>query len=150
MKKTILILVSISVLFVILSGCNGFPIIPVSIEGRIALFEDELNKDDRSEVYTHFHPETGSYINIKPHGYYEDTPLATEYIPFNITITNEPVDIGGGQQQVDAIMYREDSTLDDPCIFIMEMDGDDWFIREFTLDPDGVPFQISKIGDAGM
>ena len=137
MKKFILILSGISVLFAILFGCafGG-----VTIEDRIDMFKDELNKDDRSNAYTHFHPDTASYNQIKPHSYWELTPLATGYMPFDINLTSTPDNEATGQENVDADFYRENSLYGD-CSFVMEKSGEDWYIRRFTLSS----FEIYKV-----
>jgi hypothetical protein len=57
------------VLSLILFSCNMVP--PVTIEDRISQFMAELNKADRTNVYTHVHSDATSYNTIKPAAYWD-------------------------------------------------------------------------------
>jgi hypothetical protein len=76
-----LIAVMIATLIAVFS-CNTVP--PVSIEDRIAQFMADLNKADRTNVYTHIHTSAASYGGVVPKAYW-DGLLATTFIPYSLS-----------------------------------------------------------------
>ena len=115
MKKIITMCIGISALLIMITGCPPVEE-PVSIEERISMFEDDLNGDDRSDLYTHFHPDTESYDQIKDETFFEETPLATVYKPINFSNLSDPVDAGNDQMEVTADFSNNSYT--DTCTFI--------------------------------
>jgi hypothetical protein len=130
-KLIILLIICISIISVMITGCD-LPGSGTSITSRINQFEDHLNTDDRDTIYTHFHPQTGQYNEMKASLFWEVSSLSTGHRPFSFSSISEPSDIGGGQMQVTANFSND--ALTDTCTMIMQEDGeDDWYIREFHL-----------------
>lgn len=139
MKKSeihaILILL-VFIVFIALGSCD-IPGGPVTIEERINMFEAEINKQDRSQVYTHFHPTaTVQYDDIKDPEYFDAGPLPYDYEPFFITPVGEPKDEGSGLMSVTADFRNDNGEYPGSATFVMQTggDNDDWYIKTFTLD----------------
>lgn len=142
MKKTIILITGLITFFLLFQGCPPVDE-DVTIEERIDRFVDGLNDSDRSDLYTHFHPDTEQYSQMKASAtFFETTPLAFDYAPFDITLTSSPDNEADGQQTVNAVLYRNDGDLVDNCVLVMEKDGASWYIRRFTLSS----FVIFKSG----
>jgi hypothetical protein len=130
MKKSAVLILAISILtIIVISGCGLFSALTaVTIEDRIAMFEDELNMADRSDLYTHFHPDMSMKQQWASTVVVEASVLSYAYEPFVITI-NSKSETGGSQTQVNASLSKSVGTV--TITFMMEEDETDvWFIRE--------------------
>jgi hypothetical protein len=115
-----------AVLVLAFGGCSLFP---VSIEERIQLFMDDLNKTDRSMIYLNFHPTlTTDYDAIQGGTHLPDwdVPFAVAYISYSIadldpsnpsTVTGNINTAYGAWAGPKAVVFR------------MAQDGANWMIQ---------------------
>ena len=73
----------------ILSGCDLFKP-SVSIAERIALFQDDLNKADRSQTYLNFNPTlTQDYASLKGYNWSTPFPLKGTGSAYSAAVTSQ-------------------------------------------------------------
>ena len=156
MRKTLIIfmlLVSAAV-FLGITGCDGLSGLlggGMSISDRIDAFEEDLNKEDRSDIYTHFHENTANREQIADATVLNDGPLGYANEPFTLT-AGTPEDYGtSGQKSVSVDISNANVSVDDPikATFIMQEDSSgsgNWLIREISMTYGGIDYIIRKIG----
>ncbi len=111
-----------------LSGGEG-----VSIEERIDMFMDDINKGNYSNLYKHIHPDADQYSETKKPDYW--------YGPGGAFPEGETYTLGGIVPDGDMVttelnsktLYRK-ATI----IFVMKKDGDDYKILKITIESEDI------------
>ncbi len=126
-KISVISSIIISVLIILLfTGCAE----KVSIQDRLDMFIAELNKTDRSDVYTNCHPDASKYSQAKPASYW-DGIFPTAQIEYSLDSTSP-----SGSTVLTTL--KSTGGLNDSDIeFEMKEDTPDvWFINKIDLNDD--------------
>lgn len=118
---------SVMAAILVLSGCpmeeEG-----VSIEDRINNLVSDLN-NNYSQVYLNWHPDTTTrQAAANPDTLESKFPSTETYEVSNISVTNE------SQGTASAVIDSTTSFNNETASFVMEKDGDDWFIETMNFD----------------
>jgi hypothetical protein len=155
--KRLLIISILLVFFLVFAGLTGCDMFSgligggKSISERIDAFETDLNQEDRSGMYTHFHENTANRDQIADADVLNDGPLGYANQPFTLS-PGTPEDSGtSGQKSVSVEITNVNVPASDPIVaeFIMQEDetgSGNWLIRELTMTYGGTTYTIRKIG----
>ncbi|RKX73553.1 MAG: hypothetical protein DRP87_18700 [Spirochaetes bacterium] len=152
MRNKTRIFVLLFVITIFISGCDLFKGLmgtTVSIEERIVLFQTELNKEDRSEIYLHFHPDTQNRQQIAASEVIETGPLAYDYQPYAINIVSQSDPDSAGKVTVSCGLVNKNTTSDNPydlTLIMQEGEKNVWYIRELHLTVGKETYTIKRIG----
>lgn len=160
MKRTyILVLAAVIFVFAVLTGCDLFNTVePVTVAERIGMFEDELNKADRSNLYTHFHDDTQDKQSVADAEVFDVGPLSYDYEPYVITLPDPIPPVKDGLISFTGTFTNDNFTEDAPgtISFVMkEMEATVWYILRLTVavdvnedgdtEDDNEEFEIRKL-----
>lgn len=138
MRKGLILFVCI--LLVGILSCELPDLGGVSSSERVSLFQAALNADDRTDIYTHFHPDKPERQQVANKAVFDTgSPFDLAHIPFSITIT----DPGSGMDEktvVTRIEYNNLGPFD--LTFIMRPDGEVWYIWSLTLTVNSTDYTI--------
>ena len=128
-------------IILIISGCDLIPTDtlpdPVTIVQRLTSFENILNTDDRSTLYTLFHEDTAGRQNVADDDVFDVGPLSYAYEPFDIVIPDPlPAEDAEGKVTVDTTFTNDNFTAGSPgsITFVMqEQEADVWYILSLSV-----------------
>lgn len=128
----------------LIPACDGLlggePAPPATIAERLRLFEDDLNREDRSEIYLHFHANADSansigtleYNQIKDTTYFDNSPLAWEHRDFNIRLSaDDPV--VEGERTIVTGTFTTGAPAEFGLEVYMRQAAGIWYIEQFIL-----------------
>jgi hypothetical protein len=117
-----LLLLALLLLVVFLEGCD---LLPLSIEDRIASFENDIN-NDRDNAYLNFDPATTDwYVGIQDPDFW-NAPFDAAKRPYTITVVDS-----SNELSVDCTISGTGGyTFGPQIIFKMIQVGNSWYIEE--------------------
>jgi hypothetical protein len=126
MKRRIVLLILLVLAVGWLSYTVGCSLFPVTVEGRVDRFNEDLNMADRSGMYLNFRPGITLYDDIKDPAFWgaEFDPLDA---PYFISALNS------GDPSNVTFHLTNSSTGNWNVKMVMEQVGSDWYITELWL-----------------
>ncbi len=158
MKAKRLIWMSLSALSIalIFCGCellepflDPFLVYP-SITSRLEDFFSDLNLEDRSDLYEHFHSDMRDRDAYKSDMLFVTGPFSYDYEPFTLAdIEDSDIDkVSSGSYQVRTSFENANGEFD--ITLLVEESSVDWLIRKITLIVGGYTYEIKKLWLLGM
>lgn len=156
MRKVLVISILLvsAVVFFGLTGCDGLSGLlggGMSISERISAFENDLNQEDRSGIYTNFHENTANREQIADEAVLNDGPLGYANQPFALSLSSVDDYGTSGQKRAVVEITNANVPASDPILaqFIMQEDeagSENWLIREISMSYGDTEYIIRKIG----